>query len=331
MLYKTGGPDSFRIAPAVEPSISDEEILIQVEYAGVAFADVMMRHGQYPKLPKLPFTPGYDVCGVVEKTGKAVSGIRKGDKVIALTQFGGYSQIAKVHFKRAVVVPSSMPGAEAVSLVLNYISAYQMLHKYRTFNTGDKILIHSAAGGVGTALLQIARSMGLKVYGTCSSSKIHIVERNGGIAVDYTKCDFVQTMQQLEPDGMDAVFDPVGGSHWLASRDTLKQNGLLIGFGFFSMFEKDNVAGSIMDSGKLIVKLLFTSLLPHSRKFKLYSIDPNNHNAIHKSLESVKELYLNKKIKPEIYKIYPLQEVAQAHYDLANSVSYGKIILDCRN
>jgi len=329
MLYKTGGPDSFKICSAPELVLTDEEILVNVEYAGVAFADVMMRHGKYPKMPALPFVPGYDICGIVKEVGNSVAGIRKGDKVIALTQFGGYSQQTKVHYKRAVAVPNNVSGADGACLVLNYISAYDMLHKYKHFIPANKILVHSAAGGVGTALLQIARSMGLKVYGTCSTSKMDIVKRNGGIPLDYTKCDFAEVLKQLEPDGFDAAFDPVGGAHWLKSRSILKSNGILVGFGFFSMFDKDNIIGGIMDSGKIILKLILVSFIPGSRKFKLYSIQPGNHTAVQKSLTAVKELYLAGKIKPEIFKIYPLEEVGKAHFDLANSVSHGKIILDC--
>ncbi len=330
VLYQTGGPDSFQICEMDEPEIKQDEILVRVDHAGVAFADVMMRHGVYPKMPKLPFAPGYDICGIVLKTGVKVSNIKIGDKVIALTQYGGYSQLAKVHCQRAIAVPNDTDSAEAAALVLNYISAYQMLTIYVQFKPGQKILIHSAAGGVGTAATQIAKAMGLKVYGTCSAKKAHIVEACGATPIDYQNCDFVEILNEQEPGGVDVVLDPIGGPHWVRSQKVLRPGGILIGFGFFSLFSKDKIIGSFLNSAKYIVSLNIGSLLPRAKKFKLYSIRPNDHRAIQESLRCILDMYLHGKIKPVIYQTYPLEKVSQAHFDLANSVSYGKIVLSCQ-
>ena len=329
-LIKTGGPDSFKIQSIETPPVGKNQILVKVDHAGVAFADVMMRHGKYPRMPKLPFTPGYDICGTVQAIGKSVTDINIGDKVIALTQFGGYSQFSIVHYKRAIKVPNDIDSSEAVALVLNYISAYQMLSKHTHQNSNKKILIHSAAGGVGTAATQIALLLGYKVYGTCSTTKVKIVEKCGGIPIDYTKNDFVKTLKELEPEGFDLILDPIGGDHWLKSIEVLKRKGLLIGYGFFSMFQKDKIIGSVMDSGKLILSLSVKSLWPWAKKFKLYSIRPDHYKEIQSSLKEVLNMYIDGKIKPVIYRIYPLDEVSKAHYDLVNSLSYGKIVLDCR-
>ena len=331
VLYQTGSSNSFKIQKMEPPELKKDHILVKVDHAGVAFADVMMRHGKYPGAPKLPFAPGYDICGIVQKVGDSVTGISVGDKVIALTRFGGYSQLAVVHYKRAVKVSQNINSAEAAALVLNYISAYQMLSKYKNLKTGNKILIHSAAGGVGTAAAQIGSFWGLKVYGTCSTKKKSIVEQCGGIPIDYTKNDFVPVLRDLEPDGFDIILDPIGGRHWLRSKSLLNRTGILIGYGFFSMFNKDKVVSGLTESVKLILSLIFKSGLPGGKKFKLYSINPNNHKEIQDSLKNILEMYLNRKIKPVIYKIYNLEDVSKAHFDLANSISYGKIILNCNN
>ena len=274
VLYKTGGIDSFKIEELNVPIINPDQILVKVEFAGVAFADILMRHGKYPKMPKFPFTPGYDICGVVEQIGGDVKEFNVGDKVIALTQFGGYSEKTVVHHKRAMKIPATMNGAEAVTLVLNYISAYQMLTKYKPLRPGNKVLIHSAAGGVGTALVQVANSMGLKVYGTCSASKQEIVKRYGCIPIDYKKENFVKVLNEMEPDGLDMVFDPVGGKNWIESNEVLNKKGMLIGFGLFSLFNKDEVVGSMVDAFQVIMKLIVKSFFG-GNKFTFYNISIN--------------------------------------------------------
>ena len=331
VLVKTGGPDSIQIQETEKPAPANKEITIKVDHAGVAFADVMMRHGIYPGAPKMPFTPGYDVCGSISEIGSGVSGFSIGEKVIALTQFGGYAQYASVHYKRAIKVPDNINTAEAVTLVLNHISAYQMLTKYKKLRPGNTVLIHSAAGGVGTAATQIARSMGLKTYGTCSTSKINIVKNLGATPIDYKKEDFVTRTRELEPQGVDFVLDPIGGEHWVQSRKVLKSQGTLVGFGFFSLFDHDRPIGSFMDAGRIILSLMIKTWIPGLKKFHLYSIQPKNHKAVQKSLREVLEMYNNGDIKPIIGKEYKLNEVSKAHEELANSKAHGKLILNCKD
>ena len=188
------------------PEPKDGEVLIKVEAAGVAFADIMMRHGKYPGTPKLPFTPGYDIVGRIEKSKGTW---KSGDRVMALTQFGGYAQYITVPIERIVKVPEESPAAELVCLPLNYVTAYQMLQVSGALNPGSVILIHSAAGGVGTALLQLARNFGIKAYGTASLEKHDIVRKFGGIPIDYKYENFTEFIKNHEEDVF-AVFDSVG-------------------------------------------------------------------------------------------------------------------------
>lgn len=330
VLTKSGGPESFQIEEAPIPEPGAHEILIQVDHAGVAFADVMMRHGKYPGAPKMPFTPGYDVCGTVTQLGSAVTSLAVGDKVIALTQFGGYAEYCVVHEGRAARVPKESDTKEAAALALNYVSAYEMLHKYRDLAPGSIALIHSAAGGVGTAALQIAQTLGLKVYGTCSAAKTVVVAENGGLPIDYQNEDFVIRVHEAEPQGVDIILDPIGGGHWMRSQRVLKSGGLLVGFGLFSIFDKDKPVGSIMDAGRTILSLSLKSMLPFTQKFRMYNINPKGLKALHKSLNGVVELYSSGKVRPVIGKEYPLEDVGLAHDDLANGRAVGKLVLNCR-
>src|SRR5262249_10229166 len=184
-----------------------------------------MREGIHPETPKLPFTPGWDLVGVVDRLGDGVSGPSPGETVAALPIHGAYAEFVCLPAGDVVPVPDGLPPDEAVSLVLNYITAYQMMHRSAKARPGQRALIHGAAGGVGSALLQLGRLAGLEMYGTCSSRTAAAVSELGGIPIDYQKADFVQEIHRLTWDGVDVVFDGIGGSHIWRSREALRRGG----------------------------------------------------------------------------------------------------------
>ena len=150
-----GGPDELQVVEEDCPEPKKGEVRIRVLTAGVSLPDVMMREGIHPETPRLPFTPGWDLVGVVDQLGEGVTGFERGQMVAALPIFGAYTEFICIPQWYLVPVPSGLDPAEAVSLVLNYITAYQMLHRSAKMKAGQRILIHGAAGGVGTALLQL--------------------------------------------------------------------------------------------------------------------------------------------------------------------------------
>src|SRR5512135_2882070 len=162
-----------------------------------------MRAGVHPETPPLPFTPGWDLIGVVDRLGAGTSGIAPGQIVAALPISGAYAEFVCLPPRELVPVPAGLDAAEAVSLVLNYITAYQMLHRSAKVSPGQRVLIHGAAGGVGTALLQLGRLSGLEMHGTCSSKGASIVSDLGGIPIDYQHQDFVKEIHNLTPPGVD--------------------------------------------------------------------------------------------------------------------------------
>ena len=196
---------------------------VKVLAAGVSFADILMRKGVHPEswnLGRIPFTPGWDVVGIVDKLGAKVSTWQTGQMVAALPIVGGYSEYIILSSDELVPVPPGLDHAEAVSLVLNYITAYQMLHLCAHINAGESILINGgAAGGVGTAILQLGKLAGLKkMYGKASNEKHDIVSNLGGIPIDYRSVDLVQEIINVTSHdddegerGVDAVFDGIGG------------------------------------------------------------------------------------------------------------------------
>jgi NADPH2:quinone reductase len=184
-----GGPDALRIVEEECPEPKDDEARVRVLAAGVSLPDVMMREGVHPETPPVPFTPGWDLVGVVDSLGARTSGFERGQMVAALPITGGYAEFVCVPQRELFPVAPGLDPAEAVSLGLNYVTAYQMLHRLARVTPNQRVLIHGAAGGVGSALLQLGRLAGLEMFGTCSSQSASVVSELGGIPIDYQHQD----------------------------------------------------------------------------------------------------------------------------------------------
>src|SRR5215813_2486127 len=241
MIPQFGGLENLSLAEdeLLEPLAN--EVRVKVLSAGVSFADILMRQGVHPEswnLGRPPFTPGWDVVGVVDKLGDNVSTWQTGQMVAALPIVGGYSEYIFLPSNELVPIPSGLDPANAVSLVLNYITAYQMLYRCAHIKPGETILIKGgAAGGVGTALLQLGKLANLKkMYGTASTRKHDIVSNLGGIPIDYKSVDLVQEIIKVtshdydddnehESGGVDAVFDGIGGKSLKSSYEILHSGG----------------------------------------------------------------------------------------------------------
>ena len=226
-----GGPDALQVLEDECPEPKDGEVRVRVLAAGVSLPDLMAREGIHPETPPVPFTPGWDLVGVVDRLGDGVSAIEPGQIVAAMPIHGAYAEFVCLPQRELVSVPSGLDAAEAVSLILNYITAYQMLHRSAKVKPGQRVLFHGASGGVGTALLQLGRLAGLEMYGTCSLRSAPAVSELGGVPIDYQNQDYVQEIHRLASEGVDAVFDPIGGAHLWHSRQALRKGGRVVGYG----------------------------------------------------------------------------------------------------
>src|ERR1700683_3035941 len=232
VLTALGGPEVLKV---IDDDVRDpgaNEVRIQILACGVAFADVLMRRGFYSPVPPLPYSPGYDIVGLIESCGPGVTQWKPGDLVIALSGTGGYSRYIVLPESELVQMPAGLDPAEAVGLVVNYTTAYQLIHRIAKLRQGESVLIHGAAGGVGTAARQLGSLAGLKMFGTASKSKHQLVAALGGIPIDYRTEDFVQRAA-----GVNAVFDPIGGRNWLRSYRALGKGGGFVGYGMSSAIE----------------------------------------------------------------------------------------------
>jgi NADPH:quinone reductase-like Zn-dependent oxidoreductase len=329
-IPKFGGPENLLLSEGelLEPLAN--KVRVKVLAAGVSFADILMREGVHPESMnrRTPFTPGWDVVGVVDKLGDEVSTWQTGQMVAALPIVGGYAEYIFLPSNDLVPVPPGLDHAEAVSLVLNYTTAYQMLHRCAHIRSGESILVHGAAGGVGTALLQLGKLANLKMYGTASYRKHDIVSSLGGIPIDYKSVDLIQEIIKLTGDvegecGIDAVFDGIGGKSLKSSYEVLRSGGRLVGYGPFSTTDIENWM------------MMFTlNLVPDKRKFILYSIQMLKRLKpvwFHKDLILLFNLLKQGKIKPTVAARIPLNQAAQAHESLASGSVKGKIVLICND
>src|SRR5438874_10500329 len=206
-----GGPEVLRVVENDDPRPGPGEVCVRVLAAGVSFTDAQLRAGTYLGVPKPPFTPGYELVGVVEELGPGCSRLKVGDRVAALMVWGADAERVCVRETYAVEVPEDLDPAEVVSLVLPYMTAYQLLHRVARVKSRETVLVHGAAGRVGAAVLELGALAGLRLYGTASARDRAAVERLGAVAIDYRNEDFVARVRSLPGRGMDVVLDGLGG------------------------------------------------------------------------------------------------------------------------
>ncbi len=334
-----GGPDALQVLEEERPEPKRGEVRVRVLAAGVALPDVMAREGIHPETPPVPYTPGLDLVGVVDRLGDGVAGIEPGRTVAAMPISGAYAEFICLPQRELIPVPSGLNAAEAVSLILNYITAYQMMYRSAKVESGQRALIHGAAGGVGTALLQLGRLAGLRMYGTCSSRGAATVSELGAIPIDYRNQDFVKEIHRLTGDGVDVVFDPIGGEHLWHSREALRPGGKVVGYGNTTSLRGKGLASDRPGRRNRLhgipVYALYIAggwLLPGRKRVIPYSIQTLKRlrpAMFREDLATLLDLLVQKEIKPLIAQRLPLAEARRAHELLGRGGVTGKIVLVC--
>lgn len=332
-----GGPDALRVVDEECPEPADGEVRVRVLAAGVSLPDVMAREGIHPETPPVPFTPGWDLVGVVDRLGAGVLEAQPGQMVAAMPIHGAYAGFVCLPQRELVPVPPGLDAAEAVCLVLNYITAYQMMHRSAKVSSGQRALIHGAAGGVGTALLQLGRLAGLEMYGTCSSRGAQVVSDLGGVPIDYQHQDFVKESHRLTGEGVDVVFDPIGGAHLWQSRSALRRGGRVVGYGLVSSIRGEGLTSSrpgrrqrFRGTAIFASYIVAGLLLPGRKRVVPYSIQTLKRLKpawFRQDLIALFDLLRQQKIKPLIAQRFPLAEARQAQELLGKGGVVGKVVL----
>ena len=303
------------------------QVRVKTLAAGVAFTDIMIRKGEYPDVKQdPPFTPGYDLVGEIDQLGPGVEELQVGDRVAQLTVIGAQAEYVCLDADRLVPVPGDLDPVLAVSLVLSYTTAYQMLTRKASVREGERILVHGAGGAVGTALVQLGKHFNLEVYGTASRSKHEMIERMGAHPIDYRSEDFVRVVQDLDNPGVDAVFDHLGGDHFKRSLDSLRRGGRLVAYGFYNA-TLGRGGSAVLD----FARLFLWDVLPNGKSASFYSIGPwreKHPDWFEEDLGALFALCSAGIIQPVIWKSIRLEDLPRAHRWIEHAESQGKIVVD---
>jgi len=340
-----GGPEVLRMIEEDAPRPGPGEVRVRVLAAGVSFTDAQLRAGTYiPGGPKPPFTPGYELVGVVEELGPDCSKLRVGERIGALTVWGADADRVCLPEAGAVAVPEDLDPAEVLSLLFPYMTAYQVLHRIAKADRGETVLVHGAAGRVGTAALELGAVAGLRMFGTATARDCPKVERLGAVAIDYQTEDFLARVRELTPDGVDVVLDSLGGPLSLRSFRALRHGGRLVVFGRYATLSNGRKNWpAVIQWYASIATLWIWAKLSHRRQAFPYSIqkfrdaaqqrpgtvggEPFNAAWFQEDFRVLVELLRRGELHPTVAERLPLSEARYAHELLESSASTGKLVL----
>jgi len=326
---KRGGPDVLAPRTGAMPHPGPQDIVVEIEAAGVAFADIVMREGFYPDAPPFPFVPGYDCVGRIVAHGDSVQDLAVGDRVGALTRTGSYASHIVLPAARLARCPGKVDAAQAVSLILNYLTAWQMLTRTARVVAGERILVHGGGGGVGTALLECAKLLDLEAWATVSPAKQALAEARDATPINYRAENFVEVMQAA--GGADAVFDPIGGDHWTRSFEALRAGGRVVAYGFSAAFKNGRRHMPSAIKGMLKQpKPSGLKLMEKNQSYAGYDVWRLSHARpewYRADLENLFELLALGKLTPEVADRVPLSQAGLAQDRLGAGEIAGKLVL----
>jgi NADPH:quinone reductase-like Zn-dependent oxidoreductase len=318
VVTRRGGPEALQVVENELRAPSAGEARIRTLATPVCQDDVAVRVGNRPFLPKIPFVPGYSILGVVDAIGEGVTGVAVGDRVAALTQLGGHAEYIYLDEGKLVHVPATLDPAEAVVLILNYLVAYQCMHRAVQVKPGDKVLIIGASGGVGSAFLQLGKLAQVTMYGLASPSKHSTLTELGAIPIDYHTQDFVEVIRQAEPEGLDFVFNGMAEEYFERGLAVVRRGGVMVHYGGPESFSRMLL---------LLGKLVLYNLLPNGKSVKGYGTHRVDIGLLKEDWAELFRLLEAGQIEPIIAARFPLLEAARANELVESGQVTGNVVL----
>jgi len=332
-IPKYGSPDVLEVREDTDPTPGPGEVRVRVRASGINFAEIMARQGLYLDAPSPPMVVGYEVSGTIDQVGDGVVERSEGQRVLAMTRFGGYADVVCVDARQTFVMPDQMTFEEGAALPVTYAAAYHMLFNVLRLRTGDHVLIHQAAGGVGTAALQLARSIGgVTTYGTASTQK-HDYTREHGCdhPIDYHLVDYVGEVRKLtEGRGVHGVLDAIGGDHWKRSYSLLRPSGSLVCYGWTRMRkeEKRRLAHVL---GQFTRMPIWTPVKLMNDNKGVAGVNMgrlwDEKELIFEGFAALFQLYEQGQIKPHVDRTFSFDRAADAHAYIEAGQNHGKVLL----
>ena len=334
LVNHSNASNAFEIREVEKPTITADELLIKVDAFGLNFADVMARQGLYKEAPELPSILGYDVVGTVEKVGNKENNHLIGKRVVSMTRFGGYAQFAKTKVAGVSIISAKMSNGEALALATQYSTAYFMAYECVSVFEGDNVLMHAAAGGVGTALTQLLKLKGCTIFGlTSSNQKMDYLKQNGvDYPINHVEENYIDVIKkQLNGNKLDVAFNSVGGSTFKKDMSLLQKGGRILLFG---AAERSGQGKGKFKTLKLAWKFGIFSpiqMLMHSQAIigvNMLHISDEKPAVIKRCLDEVVKMTENGLLNPHVGGVFKADQIGEAHALLESRKSKGKIIVE---
>jgi NADPH:quinone reductase-like Zn-dependent oxidoreductase len=330
-ISKAGAPDVLQVREAPDPEAGAGQVRIRVKATGINFADLMARVGLYPDAPKIPCVVGYEVSGVIDQVGPGVTGFTVGERVFGMPKFGGYTDVIALPTPQVYKMPSAMTFEEAAAMPVVYLTAYNMMLFTGNLREGSSVLIHSAAGGVGLAAIQLAKSRNCTIFGTASPSK-HAFLREQGVhhPID-SGGGYAAAVRSIVGDrGLDLVLDPVGGKAWTEGYDLLGPCGRLVAFGLSAAASGNK--RNLLHAAAQVLKVKKWSPMKLMDDNKTVSGTNMGHlfnriDLLAPQVLALIKLFEEGVIKPHVDRTFPFTEAAAAHQYIHDRKAIGKVLL----
>jgi synaptic vesicle membrane protein VAT-1 len=330
-ITRTGPPEVLQVREAADPEAKAGEVRVRVRAAGINFADLMARVGLYPDAPKLPCVVGYEVSGTIDQVGADVTSHHVGDRVFAMPKFGGYTDTLVIGANQVFAMPAKMGFEEAAALPVVYLTAYNMMLFTGTVRPSSSILIHSAAGGVGLAGIQIAKTRGCTIFGTASPGKHEFLRQAGVHHPIDSGGDYAAAVRAVVGDrGIDLILDPVGGKSWTSGYDLLAPCGRLVAFGLSSA--ASGKKRSLLHAAAQVLQIKKWNPMKLMDDNKTVAGTNMGHlfsrlDLLHPQFEALLAMYEAGQIAPRVDRSFPFAEAAAAHHFIHDRKAVGKIVL----
>jgi NADPH:quinone reductase-like Zn-dependent oxidoreductase len=332
-ITRPGGPEVLAVRETPMPRPAPGEVRIRVRASGLNFAEVMARMGLYPDAPAYPCVVGYEVSGEMDALGAGAGAFSVGDRVLALSRFGGHAEAVCVPEPQVFAMPPQMTFEQAAALPVNYLTAYHMLFHVASLRPGERVLVHMAAGGVGLAVLQLCRTVPeVTTFGTASATKHDVLRAEGCThPIDYRTRDYAREVRRLTGGtGVDLVLDALGGRDWKTGYRLLRPAGRLIAYGFANLS-----AGARRDLLRVarqgVGVPLFTplGLMNHNRAVAGVNMGHlwDRHELMSAHVRALLEFYGKGLVAPRVDAVFPFAEAARAHQRLQERRNVGKVLL----
>ena len=330
-IMKPGSPSVLKIQDIDMPVPKEGEVCIEVHFAGINFADTLMRLGLYQPRPPFPFTPGYELSGEIHSLGRGVTGFEVGQRVVAAMPTGGQSSHVAVKTSRVIPVPDAMGLDEAAAMPVTYLTAHHMLHYLGHLKKGETVLIHGGAGGVGTAALQLCQWAGIKkVWATASGHKADVIKKYDGIPIDRHNQDFVEIINQATNGrGVDHILDPISGENLKRSLKVLAMGGKVYSYG---------MSAAAPSSKRSLIKAYFAwrktpkldPLKMMSRNQGIFGVHMgtwDDESVIAEQLKRIMQGVELGVLDPVIDSVFAVEDAAEAHQHIHDAKNIGKVLL----